>query len=269
MDKFLLTNEQLERCKKIIGNSIKELMIESNSTGCVLGLSGGLDSSIVLKLAVDSGINVHALILPEEGITEPEDIIDAEELCREFRVEYDTIQIDNIIAEINKKFPYSKFDSNKKRISMANVKPRVRMLLNYLVANLDNRIVIGTSNRSEILLGYVTKYGDNAADIEPIGGLYKTQVKQLARYVNLSWKIINKTPSAGLWRGQTDKEELGADYEKIDEILYCLIDKQYSIEETMEKTDISFELIKKIYERIEKNKHKRTMPKIPKLFYQT
>jgi len=124
---------------------------------------------------------------------------------------------------------------------------------------------LGTGNRTELLLGYVTKYGDSACDFEPIADLYKTQVIQLAEHLGLPEKIIKKIPSAGLWKGQTDEGELGASYRDIDRILHLLVDKKYSIEKTAEKLKVDIELIKSIYSRMNRNEHKRVMPEIVRL----
>jgi NAD+ synthase len=139
------------------------------------------------------------------------------------------------------------------------------MILNYVYANLEGKIVIGTGNKTELLLGYFTKYGDAGVDILPIGDLYKTQVRQVARYLKLPKEIIDKVPSAGLWPGQTDEAEIGAGYEEIDNILYLLIEKGYSQEETATKLNVELELVKDLYERMKRNEHKRKTPAVTKL----
>lgn len=246
----------------MIKDSIKEIIAESGSKGVVLGLSGGIDSSLLLKLASDSGADVYALILPEEGVSGMDDVRDAMELAKDLGVKYSVIKINPILESIEKNFCWDEFSGRNKQIPWGNVKARTRMILNYLVANLDKRIVLGTGNKTEILLGYNTKYGDGGVDIEPLGDLYKTQVKQLAEYLKIPRRIIDKEPSAGLWKGQTDRGELGASYEEIDEILYYL-DKQIPLKETMD-----MKLVEKISEMIVKNKHKRLTPGITGLFNQ-
>lgn len=263
MKNLILTEKELKSCKEKIEDFIRETIRESGRKGVVLGISGGIDSSLTLKLAVNAVDDVHALILPDEGITAKQDIKDAENLAKEFGVDYSIIPINDIFNSIKKIFPWKEFESEKLKISSANLKPRIRMIFNYLVANLDNRIVIGTSNRTEILLGYLTKYGDGAADIEPIGSLYKTQVIQVAHHLGLPERIIKKTPTAGLWKGQTDESELGARYEDIDKILFCLVDKKFSINETAKKLKVNLNFVKNIYERMMKNQHKSEPLKIP------
>lgn len=262
MKNLILTEKELKSYKDKIEDFIRKTVRESGRKGVVLGLSGGIDSSLTLKLAADV-VDVHALILPDEGITAKQDIKDAENLAKEFGVDYSIIPINNVFNSIKKTFPWKNFNSERLKISEANLKPRIRMIFNYLVANLDNRIVLGTSNKTEILLGYMTKYGDGAADIEPIGSLYKTQVIRLAHHIGLSSRIIKKTPTAGLWKGQTDESELGARYEDIDKILFCLVDKKFSINETAKKLKVNLNLVKNIYERMMKNQHKSEPLKIP------
>ncbi len=264
MKELKLTPEKLEYCKKEIEKGIKDIVKDSNSKGVVVALSGGVDSAVVLKLA--SGIvDTHALIMPELDVTNKIDIQDAEELAKSLGVNYSIIEISDVVNSIKKIFPWAKFDEKDRKISYANIKPRARMIFNYLAANLDKRIVLGTGNRTEILLGYATKYGDNACDFKPIGDLYKTQIIQLARYLELPEKIIEKKPSAGLWKGQTDEDELGAGYRDIDRILYLLIDKKYSMEKTTKELNLDPELIRNMHSRMKGNKHKRVMPKLVKI----
>lgn len=264
MEKLELTKEKLEYCRKEIEKGIKGIVEKSNSKGVVVALSGGIDSAVVLKLASEV-VDTHALIMPETGVNEPTDIRDAEELANSLGVKYSIIEINDVVNSIRRVFPWAEFGERNRKISDANIKPRARMIFNYLIANLDKRIVLGTGNRTELLLGYVTKYGDSACDFEPIGGLYKTQVIQLAEYLGLPEKIIKKIPSAGLWKGQTDEGELGAGYGDIDRILHLLVDKKYSIEKTAEKLKVDTGLIKNTYSRMNRNEHKRVMPEIVRL----
>jgi len=150
-------------------------------------------------------------------------------------------------------------------MAIANTKPRIRMILNYLYANAMGGIVIGTSNKTELLLGYGTKFGDMAADIYPIGDLYKTQVWQLAEHVGIPTEIIRKKPSAGLWKGQTDEEELGHTYYEIDRVLYALVELELSVRETSEFLGIDEEAVLDIYKRVISSEHKRKPPTITRL----
>jgi NAD+ synthase len=259
-----LSNDKLAYCKKEIEKGIRGVIEKSASRGVVVALSGGLDSSVVLKLSAEV-VDAYALIMPEADVSKPSDIRDARELAKFLGVKHSIIEISDVVNSVNKVFPWDEFKGGNMRIPGANVKPRVRMIFNYLAANLDGRLVLGTGNRTELLLGYVTKYGDGACDFEPIGGLFKTQVIQLARYLKLPEKIIGKKPSAGLWRGQTDEEDLGASYSVIDEILHLLVDQGCSIGETARHLGLDMKLVKSIHQRMEGNMHKRAVPEIVEL----
>ncbi len=245
-----------------ITEAIKKIVSESDSKGVVVALSGGVDSSVVLKLASLSEVDTLALIMPDEGVTREEDVSDARELAESLGVKYTVFEINPVYDSVNDSFPWSEFVYGNVKLSKANVKPRIRMLFCYLVANLDKRIVLGTSNRSEILLGYMTKYGDSAADIEPIGDLYKTEVYELARFLEIPEKIIAKKPSAGLWMGQTDEDELGLKYEDLDKILKSLFVDNFSVEETAARLIFDAKLVEEVNKRVERNKHKTEPVKV-------
>jgi NAD+ synthase len=132
------------------------------------------------------------------------------------------------------------------------------MYILYYHANLMHRMVVGTGNKTEMLLGYFTKYGDGGVDIEPIGGLYKTQVRGLARHVGIAAKIIDKTPTAGLWPGQTDESELGVSYEMADRILAMLVDENKDA--SLVKKKFPPEIVDRLAARISSNEHKRMPP---------
>lgn len=259
-----LTEKQLDYCRKTIELAIESFVEGSKSRGVVVALSGGIDSAVVLKLA-SHVVDTRALIMPEMDVSDPVDIKDAEELAKSLNVKYSLIEINDIADSVRKVFPWVEFSEKNKRLSLANIKPRVRMLLTYLAANLDGRLVLGTSNRTELLLGYVTKYGDSACDFEPIGALFKTQVGQLALHLGIPEQIIRKKPSAGLWVGQTDEEELGAGYEVLDDILHLMVDRDYSIEKTAKELSIDTLLINRVFSRVKGSEHKRFLPEIVEL----
>jgi len=142
------------------------------------------------------------------------------------------------------------------------------MIILYYYANLNNLLVAGTGDRSEALIGFFTKYGDGGVDLEPLGDLYKTQVKQLAKYLGVPQPIINRCPSAGLWPGQTDEKELGINYEELDKILYCMLEKKYSIKKLL-TLGFSIENIEKVKNFIKRSEHKRRMPPVAKLTLST
>lgn len=265
MDELKLSAGDMEGFKRTIIAGIASMVEESNSNGVVVAVSGGLDSSVVLKLASLAKVDTYALIMPDVGVTKLEDQDDAKELAKELRIRYSKIEINDIFNSIRDSFPWHEFNGDR-RIAEANIKPRIRMLLNYITANLDKRIVLGTGNKSEILLGYMTKYGDSGCDLEPVGDLYKTQVKELAVYLGIPDEIIEKTPSAGLWKDQTDEGELGMSYDLIDKILYYSIEEKKSAEYISEKLDSEVRDVEGILGRVEENRHKSTAPPIMKLF---
>ncbi len=260
------SEEELERARREIVEFIRREVDGAGADGGVVGISGGIDSALTATLAKEAlGERLLALIMPERGVTREEDIRDAEELASRLGIEYHVVEISRSVAEVLHSFPMDAFPEQRRKLAIANIKPRLRMLNLYLAANLSNRLVIGTGNKTELLLGYFTKYGDGGVDLLPIGGLYKTQVRALARHVGVPEKIIRKTPSAGLWRGQEDEAELGMSYPELDRILYALHEEKLSPEQAAEKLQINLEKILAVQERVRANEHKRRMPKIKEL----
>lgn len=233
-----------------LSNWIKNRVIDANAKGVIFGLSGGLDSAVVAVLCKKIfPKNSLALILPCQSISE--DIKDAQELINKFNINYDVVEL----SEISDSFSLLlsgklKEDAHVDSLAKVNIKPRLRMMTLYYFANKLNYLVVGTSNKSEIMVGYSTKYGDSGVDILPLGNLLKSEVRKLAKYLEIPKNIINKPPSAGLWKGQTDEEEMGMTYAQIDSYLITgkLADKK--IEE-------------KIQKKIQISKHKRNTPPKP------
>jgi len=213
----------------------------------VFGLSAGLDSTITALLLIEAlgEDNVFALIMPSR-YTKKQDIKDAIEFCKKQSIAYKVCEIDKIVKEIEG------FGLAKTRLAKANIVARIRMILLYCYANSDNALVAGTSNKTELTLGYFTKYGDGAADIFPIAGFYKTELFELAKLLGVPEKIIRKRPSAGLWKGQYDEKELGLSYREIDPILK-LIEEKVSEEEILKR----FPKAKRVLELVKANAHKR------------
>lgn len=259
---LILSERRLEFFRKKTISFIKSKVRESKTKGVILGLSGGIDSALVAKLCVESGVDIHVLIMPGKGVSARRDTEDAIRLARKLKIKYDVIEISRIIESITKTLPETALKKNK--IALGNIKPRVRMMMLYFYANLENRLVVGTGNKTELTLGYFTKYGDGGVDFLPIGCLYKTQVRQLARHVGLPKEIIPKVPSAGLWAGQTDEGEIGLKYEDMDNILSHL--EKYSPKETVKKLGLDRNSIELILGRMSKNKHKLRIPPVLKLF---
>lgn len=229
----------MEKIIKRIEEFIKE---RTDGLGCVLGISGGLDSAVVAYLSVSAlgKDKVHGMLMPyNEQSTE-----DAKLVAENLGISYEIINIKPIIDAFKQEAPHY-FNT---KFTEGNLRARVRMCFLYGCSNTKNIVVVGTTNKSEMLIGYFTKHGDGGVDFEPIVHLYKTQVWELAKYINVPDRIIEKEPSAELWDGQTDKKELDFDYYTLDDILKG-------------KTDgIKQKIIKKV-KRLRKNsQHKRRMP---------
>jgi len=236
--------------RKII-SGIRDYFNRHKIKKAVIGLSGGIDSSLSAKLVADAigKENIHGIIMPVKGISSEENVKDSVELCGLIGISHSIIYINDFIKDFEKLGWQSK-------IAKMNTASRIRAVILYHYANTHNALVIGTSNKTEIMLGYFTKYGDGAVDIEAIGSMFKTDELELARYLKIPEKIIKKTPTAELYHGQTDEEELGATYKEIDEILMRIEKKQ-----ELPKN----ELADKILKRIKANEHKRNVPFLVKL----
>lgn len=201
-----------------IEQMIRAALWESGCTGVVVGLSGGVDSAVAAALCVKAlgREPVLGLAMPS-ALTPPGDLDDVRNFCDNFGIEHRVLPIEPILES------YLALPGTERTPYLAgNLMARIRMTVLYYVANRERRLVCGTSNRSEYLLGYSTKYGDSAADIQPILHLYKTQVYALARSLGVGESIVEKPPSAGLWSGQTDEAEIGLSYAEIDAALAAL-----------------------------------------------
>lgn len=250
-----------EKHKNKIIEFIRNKINESNASGAIIGLSGGIDSTLVAHLTVealgkDSVIGIH---LPDSNLVRNKDKLDAEKQAKSLGIEFKTIDISEILNSFMDVIPDGNQSDNRTK---GNLKARIRMAILYFYANSFNKMVIGTGNRTEILLGYYTKYGDGGVDILPIGNLYKTEVRALSRYLGISEEIISKAPSAGLWEGQTDEEELGLSYELIDQMLIAYENNENLtiIQKNKEISDVKFN---NILSRIPLNLHKRKTPPNP------
>lgn len=253
----------VERVSREISAFIESSLIESNAQGLVIGLSGGLDSSTTAKLCakVVHKDKILGLIMPSQT-TSKDDVDDAVSLADEMGIKYKIIPIDPLIEPIQDICSRSANDKNYK-LAGANLKARMRMVILYFHANALNRLVVGTGNRTELLVGYFTKYGDGGVDILPIGSLYKTDVRRLASYVGVNGNIIHKDPTAGLWPGQTDEEDLGIKYDILDKILYLLTEKGIKEDETANKLQIKLDEVVRVKVMMLDAEHKSIMPPIP------
>jgi NAD+ synthase len=257
-----LPEESLVKVENAITDAIVRVVETSNSNGAVVALSGGIDSALVATLAARA-VDVYALLLPEPSSTSPRDMEDAVSLARDLGIDYEAIDIGDVVRAVYAKRP--RVGPEECRLAYANVKPRVRMIMSYFAANLDGRIVLGTGNKTELLMGYFTKHGDGGVDILPLGDLYKTRVRQLARHAGVPGDIIRKPPSAGLWAGQTDEAEMGATYEQIDAVLYAVFDRGLGLAEVEKAAGVDDAVVHMVMERARLSEHKRNMPPIVSL----
>jgi NAD+ synthase len=239
-----------------IQNWIANYLKSASAKGVVLGISGGIDSAVVATLCTRAlgRDNVIGLMLPIDSI--PEDLKDGKMIAENLNIRFYVCDLTFAYREILKALPQN-FEENK--LAKANIKPRLRMIMNYYIGqSLGKFLVVGTGNRTELAIGYFTKYGDGGVDFEPIGGLYKCEVRKIAKVLGVSEKIIKKPPSAGLWLGQTDEDEIGLKYDTIDEILYRI---DYDLDfDGCESKDIY-----KVKNMITSSQHKNQMPPFYKI----
>jgi NAD+ synthase len=232
--------------------------------GVAVGLSGGIDSAVTARLAVDA-LGADRVL----GVLEPDAAYPAalrtetEEYARALGLEYRTIPIAPVEAAVRAALP-----ELTDPVGIGNVKARIRMILLYATARARGRLVVGTGNKSELLLGYFTKYGDGGVDLLPLGDLYKTEVRALAAELGVPAAIRERPPTAGLWDGQTDEGELGVRYEELDRILVGF-ERLMSEDEVAAATGSSLETVHGIARRIRATRHKRRLPPIPKLSLRT
>ena len=250
----------VEKTKNDIIEFIKSKVCEANTDGIIVGLSGGIDSTLAAYLACEAvgKDNVFGIIMPSTT-TPTEDKIHGTTIAQHLGIQYKEIAIDSILNEF-----LSMTQLEENNLAIGNLKARIRMSIIYYFANAKNYLVSGTGNKSEILIGYFTKHGDGACDIEPIGDLYKTDVYQLSEFLDVPQEIIDKPPRAGLWNNQTDEDEIGMSYDLIDQILYHYTENNEDNTEIADKLEISVEDVDMIINKINRNKHKSKVPESPK-----
>jgi NAD+ synthase len=199
---------------RAVSQFIKTEVSKSRSKGVVIGMSGGVDSSVAACLAVNAlgAEKVFGLIIPDSSVTPENDTEDAKKLAKKLGIKYKVIEVGKTKNQFLRNFP-------RNRLARANFLVRLRMSILYYYAAVMDRLVLGTGNKSELRLGYFTKYGDAAVDLMPIGDLYKSEVRELAKFLQIPPNIATKKSSARLWRGQTTEGEIGLAYEKIDSLL--------------------------------------------------
>ncbi|MBN1224026.1 MAG: NAD+ synthase [Candidatus Aminicenantes bacterium] len=249
--------------EKILVKFIRDELTKFNFKNAILGLSGGLDSTVCAFLASKAlkPKNVFGLIMPY-GESFCSDVRDAEEVVRILEIHTKMIDISPMVDAYYKKHP------TENRIMIGNKMARERMSILYDHSVRESALILGTSNKTELLLGYGTVHGDMACAINPLGDLYKTQIRMLAKHLGVPEKIRLKAPTAGLWSGQTDEEELGMTYEDIDRLLFQLIDNRKTYEQVI-ALGFSKKMVAKIYKLIRNSEFKRKLPPIAKLSHRT
>jgi NAD+ synthase len=261
----LLLNE--EHAVDILTIFIREEVRRTGLSKAIIGLSGGVDSALSTYLAARAlgTENVHVMLMPYRT-SSPKSISDAEAVVNDLGISSETFSI----APTADTF-YHETEASigpMERMRRGNVMARLRMIALYDRSYAMGALVIGTSNKTESLLGYTTLYGDNASAINPLGDLYKTQVWQIAKYVGVPEQIVNKPPSADLWPGQTDEFELGVTYHEVDELLFYMIDLRER-DDALEKRGFLIEQIQRIRNIVQHTQYKRRLPLIAKISSRT
>lgn len=261
VDINLSINTDLAR--EILAGFIRSEISRVGMTRAIINLSGGLDSALSCALAVEAlgAENVIVLRLPYRT-SSPDSLAHAQMVIDQFKVQSETIDITPMVD------PLIARDPNMSNVRKGNIMARMRMIALYDQSEVFKALPVGTSNKTEILLGYSTLYGDSASAINPIGDLYKTQARQLSRAVNIPTPIIDKPPSADLWADQTDEKELGFTYEDVDKLLYLLVDQRYSPLEAVE-AGFDKKFVETVTTRIRRYQFKRMLPPIAKISNRT
>jgi NAD+ synthase len=249
--------------RKILTGFIHSEITRAGFKRAVIGLSGGIDSALSCYLTAEAlgPENVLAVMMPY-ATSSPESLEHAQLMIDALGVQPLTVPITGMVDPLFECFP----DADPVR--RGNVMARARMIVLYDQSEAFDGLVVGTGNKTEILLGYSTLYGDSACALNPIGDLYKTQVRQLARDLGVPEIVVGKAPSADLWIGQTDEDELGFTYAEVDQLLYLLVDQRYSPQDCME-AGFEQSFVQAVVNRIRRNHFKRVLPPIAKLSNRT
>lgn len=246
-----ITNQNYNQITEKIERFLHEQVNSACSNGLIFGLSGGIDSAVLAYLCQRTmKKNSLALIMPDTKVSPRSETEDALLMIDKIGLEYKLIDIAPIVNEYSKYLEPNDF-------ALGNLRARVRMNLLYYYANSKNYLVLGSGDKSEYLIGYFTKYGDGGADIFPIVSLYKLQIRKIAEFLGVPQNIIAKKSSPHLWKDHLAEAEIGLTYEEIDPILYCLVDKKLTIEQTSLETGIRKEEIEKIFSMYKNSSHKR------------
>ena len=249
--------------RKILTGFLHTEITRAGFSRAVIALSGGIDSALSCYLAVEALGSENVLAIPMPYKSSSEDALNhAKLVIDDLGVPSLTVPITDMVEPYFERFPEA---NNVRR---GNVMARARMIVLYDQSAAFDGLVVGTGNKTEILLGYTTLYGDSACALNPIGDLYKTQVRQLALGVGVPSVIVDKPPSADLWPGQTDEDELGFTYEQVDQLLYLIVDERYRLEDCID-AGFEAEFVNKVIERVRRTHFKRIMPPVAKLSNRT
>ncbi len=248
-----------ELATRMLSGFIRDSVAKAGMSRVVIGLSGGIDSAVSAYLSARAlgAENVLTLRMPYRT-SSPESLSDAEAVIEDLGTPHLTLPVSQMADAHFQRFP------EMSRLRQGNVMARLRMITLYDQSMAWGGLVMGTSNKTEFLLGYSTIYGDSGVALHPIADLYKCQVRQMARYLGVPKSIIDKPPSADLWLGQTDEDELGFTYDEADQVLFLLVDERYTVGE-VEDEGFKRDFVAQIWERVKANHYKRTMPNIAKL----
>ncbi|GAB4323223.1 MAG: NAD+ synthase [Phototrophicales bacterium] len=249
--------------QKILTGFIQDQIEKAGMKGAVIGLSGGIDSALsaYLSAAALGAQNVLAVRMPFKTSSQAS-LIDAEAVIEDLGLPSVTVPITDMADALIAQFP------EMNRLRKGNIMARMRMVVLYDQSAAHGLLPMGTSNKTEFLLGYSTIYGDSGVALHPIADLYKYQVRQLARAVGVPAAIIDKAPSADLWEGQTDEDELGFTYDAVDQVLFLLVDERYTVDEVVEE-GFDRQFVENVWRRVKANHYKRTMPNVAKISRRT
>ena len=238
---------------------LRESFKKAGFSKAVLGLSGGIDSALVAYLLRDAlgKENVLAIMMPYKS-SNPDSLNHAKLVIEDLGINSKTIEITDMIDA------YFKNEKEATSLRMGNKMARERMSILFDYSSKENALVVGTSNKTEIYLGYSTQFGDAACAINPVGDLYKTNIWDLSRYLKIPNELIEKKPSADLWEGQTDEQEMGLTYKEADQILYRMLEENKKVEEVLTE-GFNKDLVDNIVRRMNRSEYKRRMPLIAKI----
>ena len=238
---------------------LRENFKKAGFSKAVLGLSGGIDSALVAYLLRDAlgKENVLAIMMPYKS-SNPDSLNHAKLVIEDLKINAKTIEITDMIDA------YFKNEKEATSLRMGNKMARERMSILFDYSSKENSLVVGTSNKTEIYLGYSTQFGDSACALNPIGDLYKTNIWDLSRYLKIPNELIEKKPSADLWEGQTDEQEMGLTYKEADQVLYRMLEENKTVEEVLAE-GFNKDLVDNIVRRMNRSEYKRRMPLIAKI----